>query len=183
MPTSPMLDKGPCELVWGYGESDAAYLGKTLGDVKITMETNASDINEDQAGDAAVNAVLTGSVVEIEVPLTRLSVVQLRRILGDVSEPAGGPCIVPLTNQVGCDLYDLAKQLVIKPTCGGVISTNPCQWLHFYKTYPIAGLDLTFNKDTQRVFPVKFKVFVNQDSAFPIGDFGTIGMDSAASIL
>lgn len=183
MPTSPMLDKGPCEIVWGYGESDAAYLGKTLGPVKLTMETGVSDINEDQAGDAAVNAVLTGSVVELEVPLTRLSVEQLRKIL-NVEEPAGGPCIVPLTNQVGCDLYALAKALVIKPTCGGVISTNPCQWIHIYKAYPVAGLDLSFDKDTQRIFPVKFKVFVNQDSADgPVGDFGTIGMDSAASIL
>ena len=58
MPTSPILDKGPCEIVWKYGESDAVYLGKTLGDVKLTMETAASDINEDQAGNAAVNAVL-----------------------------------------------------------------------------------------------------------------------------
>lgn len=183
MPTSPMLDKGPCEIVWGYGESDAAYLGKTLGDVKLTMETGVSDINEDQAGDAAVNAVLTGSVVELEVPLTRLSVEQLRRVL-NVEEPAGKPCAVPLTNQVGCDLYDLAKALVIKPTCGGVISVNPCEWIYLYKTYPIAGLDLTFNKDTQRIFPVKFKVFVCQDSLDGVvGDFGMIGMDSGASVL
>ncbi len=181
MPTSPMLDKGPCVLVWGYGESDAAYLGKTLGDVKVAMETNVSDINEDQAGDAAVNAVLTGSVITIDVPLTRLSVAELRRIL-HTEEPAGGPCIVPIENQIGCDLYSLAKALVIKPICGNVISTNPCEWIHFYKTYPVAGLDLTFNKDTQRIFPVKFKVFVSQESGFE-GLFGTIGMDSAASAM
>lgn len=183
MPTSPMLDKGPCELVWGYGESDAAYLGKTLGAVKLGMETGTSDINEDQAGDAAVDAVMNGSVMTLEVPLTRLSVVQLRRVLG-VTEPAGGPCIVPLKNQVGCSLYSLAKALVIKPICGGVISTNPCEWIEIYKAYPVAGLDLTFDKETQRIFPVKFKIFVNQDSADGVvGDFGTIGMDSLASVM
>lgn len=183
MPTSPFLDKGPCEIVWGYGESDAAYLGKTLGDVHLKMDTEASDINEDQAGNAAVNAVLLGSVVEVEVPLTRLSIEQLRRVL-NVDAVVGEPCTVPLTNQVGCDLYSLAKALVIKPTCGGVISTNPCEWIILYKTYPIAGLDLVFNKDTQRIIPVKFKVFVNQDSGDgPVGDFGSIGMDSGASVL
>lgn len=176
MPTSPMLDKGPCVLVWGYGESDSAYLGKTLGDVKVTMETNVSDINEDQAGDAAVNAVLTGSVFNIEVPLTRLSVDELARVLNTVASE----CQIPLENQIGCDLYPLSKALVIKPICGNVISANPCEWVHFYHTYPIAGLDLTFNKDTQRIFPVKFKVFVSQDSGKE-GLFGTIGMDSAAS--
>lgn len=181
MPTSPMLDKGPCEMVWGYGESDAAYLGKTLGDVKLGMETNTSDINEDQAGDAAVDAVMLGSVMTLEVPLTRLSVVQLRRVMG-VSEPAGGPCIVPIINQVGCSLYSLAKELVIKPLCGGVTSTNPCEWIRIFKAYPVAGLDLTFNKDTQRIFPVKFKIFVEQDSPYA-GWLGTIGMDSAASVM
>jgi hypothetical protein len=173
-----MLDKGPCEIVWGYGESDAAYLGKTLGDVKLTMETNASDINEDQAGDAAVNAVLTGSVVTLEVPLTRLSVAQLARVL-NVDESG---CVIPIRNQIGCDLYPLSKALVIKPVCGNIVSTNPCEWVHLYKTYPVAGLDLTYNKDTQRIFPVKFKVFVSQESA-TVGDYGTIGMDSGASIL
>ena len=178
MPTSPILDKGPCEIVWKYGESDAVYLGKTLGDVKLTMETAASDINEDQAGDAAVDAVLTGSVISVEVPLTRLSADQLAEILNTV-ESSG---VIPIENQIGCSLYDLAHALVIKPLCGNVVSVNPSEWVHLYKTYPVAGLDLTWNKDTQRIFPVKFKVFVSQDSGFE-GLFGTIGMDASASVM
>ena len=178
MPTSPMFDKGPCEIVWGYGESDAAYLGKSLGDTKITLETGSSDINEDQAGDAAVNAILTGSNLKIEVPLTRLSVAQLARILNTV---ASGN-VIPIENQIGCDLYALAKALVVKPLCGNLISTEPRRWLHVYKAYPIAGLDLTYNKDTQRIFPVVFKCFVSQESGYQ-GLFGTIGMDSGASAL
>lgn len=183
MPTSPMLDKGPCEMVWGYGDSDAAYLGKTLDGVNVKMEPTVSDINEDQAGDAAVNAVLTGATCEIEANLTRLSLEELRRLF-DEEEIAGEPCVVPIRNPVGCDLYSKAKALVIKPTCGGVISTNPCEWVEFYLAVPIAGLDLTFDKDTQRVFPVKFKCFPAQDSSEGIvGCFGQIGLDSAASIL
>ena len=176
MPVSPMLDKGPAEIVWGYGESDSAYLGHTLGDIKVVMETKSSDINEDQAGDAAVDAILTGSAFTIEVPLTRLSVAELARVLNTV---ASG-CVIPIENQIGCSLYNLAKELVIKPLCGNVISTNTCEWIHLYKTYPIAGLDLTYNLDTQRIFPVKFKVFVSQESGYE-GLFGTIGMDSGAS--
>ena len=93
MPTSPMLDKGPCEIVWGYGDSDAAYLGKTLDGVKVKMEPGVSDINEDQDGDAAVNAVLTGASMEIEANLTRLSREELRHQYTDVSTPidAGDP--------------------------------------------------------------------------------------------
>lgn len=179
MPTSPMLDMGPAELVWAYGESDAAYLGRTLGGIKITMETNAADILEDQNGDAPVNAVLTGSVMNIEATLTRLSVEQLRRVMR-ADAVAGQPCVVPIENQIGCDLYSLAKALVIKPICGNEVSTNPCEWIHIYKAFPLVSLDLTFDKDTQRVFPVKFKVFVSYDSG-ESGTFGTMGMESAAS--
>ena len=181
MPTSPILDKGPCEIVWGYGESGAAYLGKTLDGVKVKMEPGVSDINEDQAGDAAVNAVLTGASLEIEANLTRLSRAELRRIMG-VDEVPGSPAVIPIMNPVGCDGYTDAKPLVIKPTCAGVISTDPTEWLHIYKALPVMGLDLTYDKETQRVFPVKFKCFVCQDSLDGIvGAFGTIGMDSAAS--
>ena len=180
MPISPILDKGPCEIVWGYGESDAAYLGKTLGAVKLGMETAASDINEDQAGDAAVDAVLTGSALTLEVPLTRLSVVQLARVLNSVESYLGEPDIIPIANQIGCSLYSMAKELVIKPLCGNVISTDPKTWVRLFKTYPVAGLDLTWDKDTQRIFPVKFKVFLSQES-YQIGLYGTFGMESGAS--
>jgi hypothetical protein len=176
MPTSPMLDMGPAEIIWGYGESDAAYLGRTLGGIKVTMETNAADILEDQAGDAPVNAVLTGSVMTVEATLTRLSVEQLARAMNATRDG----CTVPIENQIGCDLYSLSKALVIKPLCGNEVSTNPCEWVHIYKAYPLVGLDLTWDKDTQRVFPVKFKVFVSFDSG-ESGTFGTVGMESAAT--
>jgi hypothetical protein len=178
MPKSLFGDKGPCEIVWGYGESDAAYLGKTLGAVKITEETGSSDINEDQAGDAAVDGVLLGSTIKVEVPLTRLSRAQLARVLNVTLDGHK----VPLENQVGCSLYTLAKAMVLKPLCGNVISTDPSEWIELYKTYPIAGLDLTFDKETQRTIPITFKVFVSQESGF-VGLFGTMGMDSGASIL
>ena len=176
MPTLNILDKGPCEIVWGYGESSAVYLGKTLGDVKLTMTTNASDINEDQAGDAPVNAVLTGSVVDLETPLTRLSLEQLAVALN--TEVDGDT--VPIENQIGCDLYDLSRELVIKPLCGNEISDDPTTWVHLYKCYPLVNLDYTWNKDTQRIIPLKWKVFVSQDSGFE-GKFGTQGMESGST--
>lgn len=177
MPTLPILDKGPAEIVWGYGESAAVYLGKTIGAVKLTMETQTSDINEDQEGVAAVNAILTGSIVEVEVPLTRLSVEQLATA---INSEVVGDNIVPIRNQIGCDMYSLSKQLVIKPLCGNEISDDPATWVHIYHAYPVAGLDLTWDLDTQRIIPVKFKVFVSQESGWE-GDFGTIGMESGST--
>ena len=179
MPTSPMLDMGPCELIWGWGDSDAAELGRTLGGVKVLMETNAADIFEDQQGDAAVNAVLTGSVASVEATMTRLSAAQLARILNTELDSDGN---VPIENQVGCDLYDQSKALLIVPLCGNVPDPDPSRWLLLYRTYPIAGLELVYDKDTQRTFPVKFKVFVCQETEC-LGKFGVAGLPDSASLL
>ena len=181
MPTSPMLDMGPCELYWGYGDSDMAALGRTLGGVKVAMETNAADILEDQAGDAPVNAVLTGSILTVEATMTRLSVTQLARILNAEVEGHDDD-VIPIENQVGCDLYDVSKALLLVPLCGNEPSTDPATWVVIFKAYPIAGLDLTYDKDTQRTFPVKFKCFVCQETEC-LGKYGTIGATESASLL
>lgn len=177
MPVSKIWDKGPGVIVYGYGESGAAYLGKTLGDIKLTMETNASDINEDQAGDAPVDAILTGSVVTFEAPLTRLSAEELARVMNVEIDGDGA---IPIENQIGCSLYELAKRVVIKPLCGNEISDDPATWVELYKCYPVVSIDLTWNKETQRIFPAKFKVFVSQESG-ELGNFGRIGMESGAT--
>jgi hypothetical protein len=172
---------GPAELIWRYGESDAIALGKTLGGIKLSMETHAADIHEDQAGDAAVDAVLTGSELTLELTLTRLSAEQLAVALNtEVDTDGGGNKIVPIENQVGCSLYSLADPIVIKPLCGNVVSTDTQTWVHIYKAYPLAGLEFIWDKDTQRTIPLKFKVFLSQDSGF-VGKWGTIGVSSSAS--
>lgn len=181
MPVMPVWDKGPGEVIWRYGESDAVNLGKTLGGIKLGMETNVSDINEDQAGDAAVDAVLTGSALTLELTLTRLSAEQLATALNtEVDTDGGGNKIIPIENQIGCSLYELSDPLVIKPLCGTEVSDDTQTWVHIYKCYPIAGLDFIWDKDTQRTVPLKFKVFLSQDSGY-VGKWGTIGMSSSAS--
>ena len=177
MPVMPIWDKGPGVIVWGYGESGAAYLGKTLGDIKLTMETESSDINEDQAGIAAVDAILKGSMVNFEAPLTRLSAEELARVLNTTVQADGS---IPIENQIGCSLYSRAKRAVIKPLCGNEVSEDPGTWTELYKCYPIVGLDFTWNLETQRIVPVKFKVFMSQESG-ETGKFGRIGMESGAT--
>lgn len=181
MPKLPIGDMGPCEIVWGYGESAAMYLGEYLGGVKLTMETTVHDIKEEAAGDAAVDAVFGGSVMTLEIPMTRSTLAQLNEVLlaGGI-QTSGDHEYLILKNAVGCDLYDLAKSIVIKPFCGDVISTDPAEWLQLYKCYPVPGMDLTFDASTQRIFPVRFKVFVSQESGDE-GEFGTLGMPSGST--
>lgn len=180
MPKLPIGDMGPCEVVWGYGESGAMYLGEFLGGVKLGMETTVHDIKEDGEGEAAVDAVFGGSVMTLDIPLTRSTYEQLAAVLlsGDVIT-SGDHEYIKIKNPSGCSIYDLAEAIVIKPICGDVVSDDPAEWLLLHKCYPVPGMDLTFDPSTQRVFPIKFKVFVCQESPY-IGDFGMIGMPSGS---
>jgi len=173
---------GPCEIVWGYGESGALTLGPFLGGVSLRMDTTVHDVKEDRAGEAAVDAAFGGSVMELEVPMTRSTLIQLNAVLlADGIEGADPHEYITLKNQIGCFMYDLARSLVIKPLCADVVSTDPAEWIQIYVCYPIPAIDLTYAPDVQRLFPIKFKVFVCQESPY-IGDFGTLGMPSGSAV-
>jgi hypothetical protein len=181
MPALPIKDMGPCEIVWGYGESGAMNLGPFLGASTYKGETHVADILEERYGDAAVDAIMIGTVATLELRMTRSTLDQLNEVLN-----AGGILGTPpyeylkLKNQLGCEMYDIAKSVVIKPICEGVVSTDPSEWVEIYKAFPVPGWELTWDKATQRVFPILFKIFVSQESGFE-GEFGTLGMPSGST--
>lgn len=177
MPSLPIRDMGPCEVVWGYGESAAMNLGPFLGATLYKGETHISDILEERYGDAAVDAIMIGTVATIELRMTRSTLAQLSEVLsaGYLSGQ-----VLTLKNQLGCEMYDIAKAVVIKPICDNAVSTEPSEWVHIYKAFPVPGWDLTWDKSTQRVFPILFKVFVSQESGQE-GEFGTLGMASGST--
>lgn len=186
MPRLPIMDKGPCEVVWGYGESGAMNLGPFLGATLFKGETHVSDIYEERYGDAAVDAIMIGTVATLELRMTRSTLEQLNEILNAGGILGSSPHeYIKLRNQLSCQMYDLAKALVIKPYCGdeyGVpeVSTDPAEWVEIFRCFPIPGWELTWDKETQRVFPIAFKVFVSQESGEE-GEFGLFGMPSGST--
>jgi len=181
MPALPIKDMGPCEVVWGYGESAAANLGPFLGATVYKGETNTQDILEERYGDAPVDAIMVGTIATLELRMTRSTLEQLAAVLNSGAPIASGDHdYIKLKNQLGCGMYDLAKGLVIKPICDNEVSTDPAEWVHIYKCFPVPGWELTYDKSTQRVFPITFKIFVSQESGQE-GEFGTIGMESGST--
>ena len=181
MPALPVKDMGPCEVVWGYGESGAINLGPFLGATIYKGETGSQDILEERYGDAAVDAIMTGTVATLELKMTRSTLAQLNEVLsaGGV-QTSGDHNYLILKNQLGCEMYDIAKAVVIKPICDNAVSTDPSEWIHIYKAFPVPGWELTYDKSTQRVFPIMFKIFVSQESGEE-GEFGTLGMESGST--
>ena len=177
MPALPIKDMGPCEVVWGYGESGAMNLGPFLGATLYKGETHIADILEERYGDAAVDAIMIGTVATLELRMTRSTLAQLDEIL---SAGYTSGQVLTLKNQLGCEMYDISKAVVIKPICDNAVSIEPSEWVHIYKAFPVPSWDLTWDKSTQRVFPIMFKVFVSQESGFE-GEFGTLGMASGST--
>lgn len=181
MPALPIKDMGPCEIVWGYGESTAMNLGPFLGATIFKGETSVQDIQEERYGEAAVDAIMTGTVATLELKMTRSTLDQLNEVLN-----AGGVLgvapneYIKLKNQLGCEMYDIAQSVVIKPICDNAVSTDPAEWVQIYKAFPVPGWELTYDRSTQRVFPITFKVFVSQESGQE-GEFGTFGMPAGST--
>jgi len=181
MPALPIKDMGPCEIVWGYGESGAITLGPFLGATTYKGETEVQRIYEERFGAAAVDAIMTGTVATLELRMTRSTLEQLNEVLNAGGILGSSPHeYIKLKNQLGCEMYDLAKAIVIKPICDNKVSDDPAEWVHIYKAFPIPGWELTWDKSTQRVFPIKFEIFVSQESGQE-GEFGTLGMPSGST--
>jgi len=184
MPSLPIRDMGPCEVVFGYGESWALTLGPFLGATTYKGETKVQDIQEERYGEAAVDAIMIGTVATLELKMTRSTLDQLDRLFNPlVSGVFGsGDQYMVMKNQLGCGMYDLAYSVVIKPICDNAVSTNPLEWVEIYKAFPVPGWELTWDRSTQRVFPITFKVFVSQEAGQE-GEFGTIGMAAGSGAL
>ena len=182
MPALQIKDMGPCEIIWGYGESGAITLGPFLGATTYKGETKVTDIQEEGYGEAAVDAITTGTVATLELKMTRSTLDQLDQVFNPVTSGivtvSGGEYMI-MKNNITCEMYAVAKAVVIKPICDTVASIDPLEWVEIYKAFPVPGWELTWDRSTQRVFPVTFKVFVSQESGQE-GEFGTMGMDPSS---
>lgn len=162
----PLGDIGPCALIWGYGESGALRLDPYLGTVSIKGTDTTKDVQEEEWGDTPVDSVFGGTVMEIEAPISRSSWEVLEAILSGTLESADRLVFGPKS---GCAMYENAHPLGIIPLCDGTVAGSG---ILIYKTYPIRKFDLSFDRGTQRVILTGFKVFKNEDSAYPIDKFG-----------
>jgi hypothetical protein len=167
----PFGDMGPCDIVWGYGESGAITISPFLGTVTLGMEDTIHDIQEEGYGEAPVDAVSGGAVVTLDIPMTRATVDQLEAVLNAAREGD----ILYLSSRAGCPMYADARPLLIRPVCDNVPSADPSTYILLYKTFPFRKFELAWDRSTQRVFLIGFKVFPNQDSGY-VGKYLQIGV-------
>jgi len=162
---------GPCLIVWGYGESNPVEISPFFGTVTLGMEDTINDIQEEGYGEAPVDAVSGGATMTLDVPMTRSSLDQLEAVLQ--AERIGS--VLYLSSRAGCAMYEYARALVIKPVCDNVPDPDMSKWILIYKTFPFRKFSLAWDRSTQRVVLIGFKIFPSQESGF-VGKYLQIGV-------
>lgn len=163
MPQLPFKDKGPVEVTWDYGGTPL-IITPYLGTITLRTMDTISEVQEEGYGETPVDAVFTGTRVELEIPMARHTLITLETLLEGVDSGAGD--ITIFAAKSGCDMVSNAKQIVIKPTCDNIASVTQTEWVLLYKCHPWREFELPFDREGQRVHMVKFLVFVNLDSGY-----------------
>ena len=198
MPKLPMGDIGPCVVIWDYDMFNVGTptcLGPYLGTVSLRMVDSVSDVQEEGYGDAPVDGVFAGTVMELDVPMARSTLDELLATIGygsmGVKEyipetapftPVADADVLKLKNMAGCAMYELAKAILIAPVCNNVPDTDESSWIMLFKCHPWRDFELTFDRSGQRIHMVKFKVFPNRDSGY-CGEYGLWGLPSIAQAI
>lgn len=179
MPMLRIGDVGPCQVVWDWGPVATAtnlVITPYLGTISLRMVDSVSDVQEEGWGDSIKDSVFAGTVMELDVPMARSTMTQLRKMLHDRTV---APSIheTVLWPRAGCDMYADAEAILIQPLCDGVPSSERKQCSVLLKCYPWRDFELTWDRSAQRVHMVHFKVFQDQDSGAATPDaFGTEGI-------
>ena len=172
----PMGDIGPCSVTWDYGGTPY-YINPYLGTVTLSMEDKISDVQEEAHGDMPVDAVFAGSVMELEIPMARNTLSELANSMGYGNMGSLVGNVLTLYNMTECEMYENAKEIMIKPVCNNIDDDDPHSWIHLFKCHPYRDIELVYDLNAQRIHMMEFKIFPNTDSGY-CGEYGEAGQTS-----
>lgn len=175
MPPLQIGDKGPCEIIWAYGESNEINLGESLGDTNLVMEEAYSAVEVEKYGDAELDGYRHGRKMRLEVPFAWSSLQQLAVIL-DASIDEVNEQLIFANVGVGCSMLADSQPIVLRPLCDGAGNVDPATWIRLFHCFPNVNFTLTWNRgEAQRVYAVTFIVFMSTESG-QVGQFGEQGV-------
>ena len=158
-------DLGPCCIVWDSAGTNLDFK-PTYGTVTFRSEDNAEDIFEDGQGLAPVDAVFTGRVALLEVPITRPDISTLEAVMHDATKHKSSAKykILKVPNVVGDNMFPLAKEIILKPLIDNSCSGTSSEWIHIHRCYPMSMYEIGYDNSGQRIYNVTFKCFPDDAS-------------------
>lgn len=161
MPKLPFGDKGAVRITFDYGSANLV-VNPTFGKTELRQSDKVSDVQEEEWGDTPVDAIFTGTITELDVPMARSILDQLIDLFEGIV--AGGADVAIHHVKSGCSMYENAKPVLLQPLCDNVPDVNTKTWILIYKAFPYRDFALGFDRDSERVHMAKFKVFPDQTS-------------------
>ena len=173
MTMGPTRDLGPCIAEWG-----GTSLGRTNGGVTFRYSEEDANVVEDQLGTDPVDKIIVGAPVEVEVPLTRMSLASLSSVLAGSSGSGTSGSTMTVKSATGTSRYDRAEELVLKPVLeNGSADPTTSRWLHIYKASPRANFEIIYDNANQRIYNVVFDGFPDQSGTGPLYRKWGVGPD------
>lgn len=146
------LELGPCQVKF-----NSVDLGKTMGGVVVKISEDSQDLKSDQAGTAAEDTILTGSVVEVDIPFAEVGFSLLQEVLHQDS--IGAASGVLGESNVGTSLLAAAQELQLVKYSAGIPSTDLKDLVTFPAASPVPNAEITYDAENQRVVNTTFKCF------------------------
>lgn len=153
MPTTPNIDKvfadGKFSVKWGTDD-----LGYTKGGIDVSIATTTHETTVDQFGSTVVNEFITGTSIEIKVPMAETDLDKFLVIFPDAVLSGVTNKRLIVKSGVGVNQRSRAKTLVLHSESAGVDKTNDI-------VVPLASctgsFDFKVSFEDERVYMVTFK--------------------------
>ena len=155
----------------------ARNLGKTLGGIKVNIDTSSVELKSDQSGEMPEDETISGRTCKIEANLADITLENFASAMGTVVVGSGTAKCVNLNPGTGTSLMANAKRAYILPLVNGYPTTDGNRTIHIYKAGVKASLDLTFDSSTQRSIKLSISAYPDASNN---NNFMTIGDTAAA---
>ncbi len=158
MVQGPVRDLGPAMLVY-FGTE----LGETFGGARFRTSVEVTPVMEDRYGNQPIDDIDIGSVVELEVNLTRLTLAQLTAVMPGASGSGTAGDQMVIRSTVGKSSYDNAGPLIVKPIVESVVSVDSTEWLTIFKAFPRPDSEVVYDVTGQRIYKIIFRGYRVQE--------------------
>ena len=141
-------------------------LRPTFGTVSYTSEVQFEDVMHDEHGVQPVDAMITGRLTSLTVPMTSPNLLTLQATIpSSTAHKVGGKYhTLKVPNAVGALMFASAVEIILKPVQDQVCSADVNEWVHIWRCFPIDQHDIGYDLTGQRVFSVLFKTFSDDSS-------------------
>jgi len=142
-------------------------LGKTIGGVEVTMETQSVQITSDQTGSLVLDEVLTGQSVEATMSFNEMTPERWETIVGTVTgdtyTPSGGTKLTGFgESRLYSSFFDLGGELVLHPS--RFADSDKSYDITLFKSAPKPA-SINFSGEEQQAMEVTFTALLDSSVA------------------